>query len=200
MTREFVDYALTRFPDEPRFVLARALAADQARAFEAAEGRGGAAEAAHVRDVTARYDAAARFDETAAEARVRKGLFLHRIGRHADALHALDQVIPAQIERELFLAYIHRLVRGRVLEALEKFDEARAAYQAARDALPNAQSPRVALMRLLMRAGDRPAAEALAASIQTASDEAFDPWWLYWLGDYRHYDAIRDRLRERTRS
>ena len=91
-------------------------------------------------------------------------------------------------------------MRGRVLEALEKFDEARAAYQAGRDAVPGAQSPRVALMRLLMRAGDRPAAEALAASIQTASDEAFDPWWLYWLGDYRHYDAIRDRLRERTRS
>ncbi|MEX2271494.1 MAG: hypothetical protein WD690_08495 [Vicinamibacterales bacterium] len=199
ITREFADYALSRFSDEPRFVLARAFAADQSRALEDAEGRGGAGEASHVTETTSRYDTAARFPETAAEARVRKAFFLHRIDRHRDALAALDAVEAGPAEPDPIIQYFRSLFRGRVLEALEQFEEAKAAYQDALEVLPGTQSPRVALMRLAVRAGDRPAAEALAAAIQNAAQERFDPWWVYWLGDYRHYDAIIGRMRESTR-
>jgi VWFA-related protein len=199
LLREFADYALTRFPDEPRFALARAFAADRSRAFADPGGRDGAAQAAHVREVTERYDAAARYEQTAAEARVRKAFFLHRIERHADALAELDAVDGASADRDAMTAYLRRVFRGRVLEALARFDEARAAYQSAHDLRPSAQSPQVALMRLLVRAGEREAAEALATAIQTAPAEAFDPWWVYWLGDYRHYGSAILTLREHTR-
>jgi len=199
LAREFSDYALTRFPNEPRFLLAQAFAVDQTRAFAETDGRNGAGQASHVREVTARYDAAARFPETAAEARVRKAFFLHRIGRQAEALAELDAVDGAAADRDVMTGYLRRLFRGRVLEALNRYDEARAAYESARRAQPDAQSPAVALMRLHLRAGDRPAAEAMAAAIQAAPKSAFDPWWVYWLGDARQYGAIVARLREETR-
>lgn len=199
LAREFADYALTRFPDEPRFLLAQAFAVDQTRAFAETGGRNGAGQASHVRDVTARYDAAARFPETAAEARVRKAFFLHRIGRQAEAIAELEAVDVAAADRDVMTGYLRRLFRGRVLEALGRYDEARAAYESARRAQPEAQSPAVALMRLHVRAGDRPAAEAIAAAIQAAPKSAFDPWWIYWLGDARQYAAIVARLREDTR-
>lgn len=198
LAREFADYALTRFPDEPRFLLAQALAVDQTRAFAETDGRNGAGQASHVRDVTARYDAAARFPETAAEARVRKAFFLHRIGRNAEALAELDAIDGQAADRDVMIGYLRRLFRGRVLEGLERVDEARAAYASAREFRPEAQSPAVALMRLHVRAGNRPAAEAMAAAIQAAPKGAFDPWWIYWLGDARQYGAIVARLREET--
>lgn len=192
---EFVDYALTRFPDEPRFLFARAFSLDQSRAFDDER----AAQGSHARKVLDRYDEAARFDDTAAEARLRKAFFLHRIERHADALAALDAIDAAAADRDVVVGYLHRLIRGRVLEALERFDEARTAYEWARQAIPRAQSPRVALMRLLIRAGDRPGAAALAAAIETAPADDFDPWWVYWIGDYRQFGTIVGRLREFTR-
>ena len=199
LAREFADYALTRFPHEPRFLLAQAFAVDQTRAFAETGGRNGAGQASHVREVTARYDAAARFPETSAEARVRKAFFLHRVSRQADALAELDAVDGQAADRDVMIGYLRRLVRGRVLEGLERFDEAREAYESARAFRPEAQSPAVALMRLHVRAGNRPAAEAMAAAIQAAPKNAFDPWWVYWLGDARQYGAIIGRLREETR-
>jgi hypothetical protein len=48
----------------------------------------------------------------------------------------------------------------------------------------------------LLRQGDRPSAEALAEGIQTAPTTDVDPWWGYWLGDYRFYPIVVQRLRE----
>jgi hypothetical protein len=75
-------------------------------------------------------------------------------------------------------------------------DEAAAAYRAALDTWPTAQSARVALMTLLLGHGDRQGAATLAQATETAPDGQFDPWWTYWLGDYRVYPAIRAKLRE----
>lgn len=199
ITREFADHALTRFPEEPRFWLAKALAIDQARAFDDSDGRAGAAHGAHVRELVAAYDAAIQFPETAAEARVRKAFFLHRIGRHAESLKALDAIADAETQRDAAVRYLRHLFRGRVLEALERYEDAIAAYEAARAVDARAQSPRVALMRLAVRAGNRETAARLAEAIQTDPPVAFDPWWTYWLGDYRQYDVIVSRLRELTR-
>ena len=199
ITREFADYALTRFPDEPRFSLAKALAIDQSRAFDDSDGRAGAAHGAHVRELVAAYDAAIQFPETAAEARVRKAFFLHRIGRQADALKELDAATGDGTQGDVAIRYLRHLFRGRVLEALERYDEAIAAYESARGLDPRAQSPHVALMRLAVRTGNRDTAARLAEAIQTDVPPTVDPWWTYWLGDYRQYEVIVGRLRELSR-
>jgi hypothetical protein len=36
----------------------------------------------------------------------------------------------------------------------------------------------------------------MAEDIQAAPDDQFDPWWMYWQGDYRAYPAIVARLLE----
>lgn len=181
MARAFVDNALARFPDEPRFVLARAFVVDQMRPLgvfrPGADGRMPADLSTHSKEVIARYDAAMRFDETASEARIRKAWFLHRIGRHADALALVDTAMP--LSGDAGLSYFRHLVRGKVLDAAGRTDDAVSAYRAALALAPAAQSARVALMHDLVRQSDHRGARDLAEAIQTLPPEAWDPWWLY---------------------
>jgi hypothetical protein len=51
-------------------------------------------------------------------------------------------------------------------------------------------------MTLELNRGDRQEAARLAEATETATGEQFDPWWTYWLGDYRVYPAIVAKLRE----
>jgi hypothetical protein len=74
-----------------------------------------------------------------------------------------------------------------------------AAFRAALTEWPGAQSARVALMTLLVNRGERGEAAALAESVETAPDEQFDPWWMYWLGGLRRYPADISALRELAR-
>jgi Flp pilus assembly protein TadD len=87
-------------------------------------------------------------------------------------------------------------VRGQLLRASGRFDEATAAYRAALAAWPGAQSAQVALMTLSLIRGNREEAGALAEAIQMAAVDQYDPWWTYWLGDYRAYPAVLEKLRE----
>ena len=86
-----------------------------------------------------------------------------------------------------------------MLRALGRSDDAAAAFRAALATWPGAQSARVALMTLLVSRGEREEAAALAEAAQTAPDSEFDPWWTYWLGDFRAYPAMLDKLRELAR-
>ena len=91
------------------------------------------------------------------------------------------------------------MIRGQILRARGRSDDAVAAFRAALATWPGAQSARVALMTLLVNRGDREEAAALAEAAQTASEDEFDPWWTYWLGDFRAYPAMLDKLRELAR-
>jgi hypothetical protein len=55
------------------------------------------------------------------------------------------------------------------------------------------------LMTLQLSRGNRQEAASLADATETAPADQFDPWWTYWLGDYRVYPAIVAKLREMTR-
>ena len=105
----------------------------------------------------------------------------------------LDGGKTAPTDQEL--RYFSALVRGQVLRALGRSDEAVAAFRSALATWPGAQSARVALMTLLLSRGERDGAGALAEAAQAAPADEFDPWWTYWLGDYRGYPVILDRLR-----
>jgi len=97
------------------------------------------------------------------------------------------------------LRYFAELVRGQVLRARGRSDEAVTAFRAALTAWPGAQSARVALMTLLINQGKRDEAAALAEASQTGPADEFDPMWMYWLGDFRAYPTIVEKLRSLSR-
>jgi hypothetical protein len=188
----FVDRALERFPDEPRFLLARAFLSDQRRALVALTTTGESLK--FVQNVAALYDQAIAHDATANEARLRKARLLHRAGFELDALALIDATHDDP--QDVTLTNLRHLFRAQTLDALGRTADATEEYRLAMMTLPDAQSARVGLMIGLLRQGDRASAEALAEGIQSAAADAVDPFWLYWMGDYRFFgDAIR-RLRE----
>jgi tetratricopeptide (TPR) repeat protein len=197
----FATRALARFPDEPRFHLSRAIATDQqwaTRSRNPVADSDGKPKPAHVELVRERYTAAAAMPATAVEARIRLAWFLHRIERHEEALDQLA-LAGAQPVADASMRYLHHLFRGHALAALGRHDQAVEAFRAALAVVPSAQSARVALMNTLLVRGDRDGAEALAEHVQTESNEAIDPWWMYWQGQYRMQPQVMARVRELSR-
>jgi murein tripeptide amidase MpaA len=202
LAEPFVERALARFPNEPRFLLARAIVADQRwrgfgsmtftdtpTATEIPVKQGTALMAA--------YEAvAAASPELAAEARIRGGWFLFRVGRADDALKAFDSAAPPPHDRAM--EYLRHLFKSQVYTSQGKLEEAAASARAAHVVIPEAQSARVALMNALSLAGDASGAERIAENIETAP-RSEDPWWTYWLGDFRWYGAAREILRGMAR-
>ena len=201
--QSFVKVALARFPAEPRFILAEAIVFDQQwplspAALATARTGFRVPSTAHVNGVIARYEAAIAIDDTAAEARIRLGWFLYRLGRHADALARLDD-LRSDRANDAQMRYLRQLFRGHVLNALDRSDAAVAAYRSALEIWPGAQSAQVALMTTLVQRGSMAEAQSLAERVQTASATQTDPWWMFWLGDQRFYPAVMARLREMAR-
>ena len=188
----FVDHALERFPNEPRFVLARAFFSDQRRAFDTLTSTGPSLR--FVQDVAELYDKAIAHDITANEARLRKARLLHRAGFEIDALALLD--VTQDDPQDAGFTYLRHLFRAQALDGLGRGADATNEYRVALSLTLDAQSARVGLMIGLLQQGDRASAEALAEAIQSAPTNTVDPWWGYWLGDYRFYAGAIRRLRD----
>ena len=195
----YVDRALERFPDEPRFVLSRAIVRDQQWATRASGALRDAAlpTGEQIGWIRRDYEAALGLPSIAAEARIRYAWFLHRIGRHDEALAQL-QAAPQPIQ-DVSLRYLHHLFLGYVNAALAQHDVSLAHFKSALTTLPGAQSARVALMNALLLRGETIEAEALAQQVQTETGNEMDPWWLYWQGQYRLQPAAMARIRELSR-
>ncbi len=105
------------------------------------------------------------------------------------------------LNRRIVRSVPRSAIRGKVLQALGRFDEAATALESALTTRPQAQSARVALMHVEPARNRRPASAMLAHAIQTAPVEptVTDPWWLYWQGDYRAWSAIIANLRNSAR-
>ncbi len=186
----FIPRALQRCPANPRLHLAYAFVSEQQWL------RGGMTPEQRL-DVVARYEAAIKFPETAVEARIRAARLLVALGNADRALELLDDSTRQTPDKEL--QYYALLVRGQALRGRGRSDDAIASYRAALEVWPGAQSARVALMTLLVSLGRHDEAASLADAAQTAGDDAFDPWWTYWLGDFRGYPATLAKLREMGR-
>jgi hypothetical protein len=186
----FVSRAVERCPGTPRLHLSYAVLSDQ-------QWLRGTSRATGESEVLPRYERAMTFPETDPEARVRAAWLLRRIGQLDRALAVLDGAREPSPDRQV--RYLSELVRGQILGALGRDGDAAAAFRAALAEWPGAQSARVALISLLVRRGERAEAAALAESVETASDEQFDPWWMYWLGGFRRYPADVAALRELVR-
>jgi tetratricopeptide (TPR) repeat protein len=125
---------------------------------------------------------------------MRAAWFLCRSGKLEQALALVPEQATPNTDR--YVQYLTDLVRGQILRALKRPDDAARAFRAALTTWPGAQSARVALMTLQLNRGDRQEAATLAEAAETAPPDQFDPWWTYWLGDYRVYPAIVAKLRE----
>jgi VWFA-related protein len=209
--RPFISQAIAQCPEEPRVILADAVIADQSSPVLGPGVRTGAAaevEAALHESVVARYQAARRFPETAAEAQVREAWLQFRLKRFDVALTLTETLPPlfapaesAGFQQDLNrqVLYIAYFVRGQAHRALGDLEKAAAAFRQAVDVWPHAQSASVALMTLLAAQGERAAAERIAAAIETAPSDVVDPWWWFWQGDRQLYLILADRLRELAR-
>jgi VWFA-related protein len=187
----FADRALARFPGEPRFLLAKAIAADQRTAV----GLTGSLFArstvvAATESARTQYEALLKSPEVAAEAHLRLAHVLLRSGRAADAVpHLIDASL--QGSPDPYLRFLQRLFIGHVLVALDRPEQAADMFRAALTILPSSHSARVGLMNTLFRRGDREAAEAVAERLQTETSRDIDPWWMYWQAQYRlHAQAV----------
>jgi hypothetical protein len=138
------------------------------------------------------FDAAAARPETRSEALVRGAFLLLRSNRAAKALARLSTL--GDDPRDPALTYWTRLVRGFVLDAMSRFEDATTEYQAALAIVPSAQSAGVRLAADLARQGllDEAASVALAVS---SSHQKVDPWWTYDAADGRFTGTWLDELR-----
>lgn len=142
------------------------------------------------RNALTHYQEALRHASTRAEAAVRAARILLRLEQPADALTLLDTFEDGSTTDPVF-RYWQRLFRGEALDALGRQDEAVAAYTGALAIVPNAPSPRLAMMAMAVLRHADAAAEAEAAAVRTAPDPVVDPWWNYPHGDRRF---LEDRM------
>ena len=124
-----------------------------------------------------------------AEARIRLGRVLYRLGRTEPAARELQQARSrlssgggkGDPDGGLLLYYAEMFL-GAASEALGSFDAAKTAYSRAAALYPQAPSPRLALSQLALRGEDRAralAAVQVALRPATSVDDAADPWWRY---------------------
>jgi tetratricopeptide (TPR) repeat protein len=186
----FIPRALPRCPANARLHLAYAFVSEQ-------QWLRGKTTQTQEAEIVSRYEEAMKFPETAAEARVRAARFLYGLGQFDKGLAMLSGVTAPPNDPEL--RYYADLVRGQLLRASGRPDEAAKAFQSALVTAPGAQSARVALMTLMMNQGKREEAATLSEAAQSSAADQYDPWWTYWLGDYKSYPQILEKLRELSR-
>jgi hypothetical protein len=142
----------------------------------------------------AHYERALSLDPQFAEARMRLGFALLRLGRADDAYRELHRA--ENDAREARVAYLARLFLGSLHEHTGRLGDAIAAYRDARASGPRCQVAAVALSHALYRAGDRIGAADMAREAG-ASDPAAceDPWWSYDYGQAWKIDVTMEALR-----
>lgn len=136
-----------------------------------------------------------------AEARVRHGHVLARLGRYREAAAELRAARPAALGREL--RYYAELFLGWAEESAGNAAAARGHYAQASALYPGAQSPLLALALLARRLGDRVGAQDAMRqmhALPATRGAADDPWSNYYRwrnADYRsRFAALHARLVE----
>jgi tetratricopeptide (TPR) repeat protein len=210
-------HARARFPTDPYFVMAEAVAAE-VKASEPADPLATHSEQTPVASdrISSLLDGPAPLSaaqksalESAltslqslmtnpvvgAEARVRAGFIALRLGHSDRALPMLREA--AATATEPFVKYLAHLYAGWTLAHTGHNDDAIAEYRAALDIVPHARSAATLLTSLLVMSDKIADAEALVdreIAVQAADNK--DPWRIDLLGDYRNYPALIAQLRE----
>jgi tetratricopeptide (TPR) repeat protein len=183
-------HASSRFPDDPRFALARAVALEL-QSWPAERHRAPRDEDSILADrVIERFRTAAKYPETRAEANLRLGFFMLR---HGNAGSALTHFRHASGVEEPHLRYLLGLFEGRAYDQDARLDDAIAAYRRAVTAVPG-QTAQLALASALARSGRQAEALEIVQAAVRPGPETPDPWARYGQGDMRLWPRIAGAL------
>ncbi|MGE5198828.1 MAG: tetratricopeptide repeat protein, partial [Rhodospirillaceae bacterium] len=166
-------------------------------AFETGLDRRGAK--GHLDEADDLYRRAIKENPRFAEARLRRGYVLDRLGRYRDAAEELRLAAAADAGPQL--QYYAELFLGHAAESLGDRANARDSYARAEALYPNAQSPLLALALLARQSGDRAGAqEAMQKLLGVARirDGKADPWWGYHRWQTRGYKDVFAELYARA--
>jgi hypothetical protein len=188
-------HALKRFPDEPRFVLARAVGAELHTWPDERHGRSVRdRDPSSVETVIHSFEKAAEHEAVRGEANLRLGYFYFRLGSVPQALERFKDA--AQAIEEPYLGYLLGLFEGRALERTGRLSDATVAFRRAAALLPRAQTAQLALAASLAKQGKRQEAEQIATASLRGGRPAPDPWLMYGQGDRRLWPSIVAGLRK----
>jgi tetratricopeptide (TPR) repeat protein len=186
---EHLAHVIKRFPGEPRFALAQAIAVEWRTwpvGFRTSRSR-----VIAPADAMSALQKMTKDDAIGPEASLRLGVLRLRTGKPDDALPLFDGAEAAT--RDPYLVYLARYFRGQALERKRLTGDAEQAYRGALAAIPRAQSATVALSALLAKAGrQREASDVVETSL--SEPPVLDPWREYELADYRFWPELLARL------
>jgi tetratricopeptide (TPR) repeat protein len=188
---EHVAHVSSRFPDEPRILLARAFKAE-VEYWRLYRTRAGGVDGGSPAILAPPLQKAGERRENAREVALRLGFLWYQKDRHDDALAELRKVPPGDDPGQLYLAH---LMSGWVYEEQRKRSDAETAYRRALSVIPLAQSAALHLAVVLYEMDRRDEANELVARMLAADPAPEDPWRIYGYGDYRRLPTLLDRLR-----
>ena len=190
--RFHIAHAEARFPKDPQWALARAIA-EELVTWPAPRDEDKLSVTSAVETRTReRYREAMVLDAVRDEAHLRLGYFELRRGRTEKALSEFDLVSPSAADP--MVRYWRHLFRGRALVRVNRTTEAAASFRRAEAEVPGAQAATIALAAA--QATDRQATDGVGMVSQMLSGTPTqDPWSLYEFPTTRYWKAAIETLR-----
>ena len=188
---EHLSHATFRFAEEPRLILAQAIAI---------EWRTWPTTARHARTAVigltqamSAFERLTRDPIIGAEASLRLASLRLRGRNLTGAIELFDRV--ETMTRDRYLIYLARYFRGQAQERQKRPADAERAYRGALATIPKAISATMALAAMLARDGRTSEASSLVEAALTASPPPLDPWRAYAAADDRFWPQLIRRLR-----
>lgn len=187
---DHLKHVIARFPKEPRFALAQAIAVEWTSFPNPPRSLKRPARTAQAIKA---FDGMTRDESVGAEASLRLGAARLRSGDEDAALDLFAKV--EKTTRDRYLIYLARVFAGQAHQALNRPAEAEGAYRGALKTIPNAQTASFALAALLFKSNRPGEAAQVTESALSAQPQVVDPWREYGSADHRFWPELIGRLR-----
>ena len=192
---DHLKHVIARFPKEPRFALAQAIAIEWHTWPQSL--RRPRNSARHLPDALRAFEGMRDDPDIGAEAWLRSGVLLLRANTTGRAVDAFKKT--EQLTRDRYLIYLAKFFRGQAYERQKAEIDAERDYRGALATIPKAISASMALAALLTRAERPGEASAIVDAAVTANPPPSDPWREYGAADDRFWPRFLAQLRSEIR-